>query len=57
MYEGGSVQFGPRDAYSVMNYRPEPPAITQNDINSARAFYGYNQGYIGNMPVRDYIPY
>ena len=34
MYEGGSVQFGPRDPYSVMNYRSEPPRITTNDIVS-----------------------
>lgn len=34
MHEGGSVQFGPRDPYSVMNYRSEPPRITTNDIVS-----------------------
>ncbi|KAF7510322.1 hypothetical protein GJ744_006818 [Endocarpon pusillum] len=56
-YEGGSVQFGTRDAYSVMNYRDEPPTLTQKDIDTARAFYAYTGEYIGSMPVRDYIPY
>ncbi|KAI9670129.1 MAG: hypothetical protein M1817_004466 [Caeruleum heppii] len=57
MYEGGSVQFGPRDPYSVMNYRDEPPVITQKDIDGAKAFYGYTGAHIGSMPVKDYIPF
>jgi hypothetical protein len=35
----GGFQFGPRDPLSVMNYRTEPPMITQNDVDCTTALY------------------
>lgn len=55
--EGGAVQWGPKDEYSVMNYRPEPPKITAHDINGTRQFYQAPTGsLIGSMQVKDWIP-
>ena len=54
--EGGSVRFGPRDQYSVMNYRQEPPKLTQLDIDGTRAFYNYSGSHISGMAIKDWIP-
>lgn len=54
--EGGSVQFGPRDQYSVMNYRPEPPKITQLDTDGTKSFYRYTGTSISSMAIKDWIP-
>ena len=54
--EGGSVQFGPRDEFSVMNYRQEPPKITQLDADGAKDFYSYTGTSISGMEIKDWIP-
>jgi hypothetical protein len=54
--EGGSVQWGDRDEYSVMNYRGEPPAVTQKDIDGAKSFYAFTGTQIGGMLIHDHIP-
>lgn len=55
--EGGSVQFGPRDEFSVMNYRNEPPRITQKDVEGAREFYKVPGGAtISSMQIKDWVP-
>ena len=54
--EGGAIQLGPRDPLSVMNYRPEPPMITQFDVETTRAFYGIPGGNIGLVPLQLFVP-
>lgn len=54
--EGGAVQLGPRDPFSVMNYRSEPPMITESDIASTRKFYAIPGGNIGNVPLELFVP-
>ena len=55
--EGGATQWGPKDEYSVMNYRNEPPRLTQNDVRGAREFYNVRTpASIGGMMVKDWIP-
>lgn len=55
--EGGAVQWGPKDEYSVMNYRAEPPKITAHDENCTKEFYKVPTGsWIGGMQVKDWIP-
>jgi hypothetical protein len=52
----GGFQFGPRDPLSVMNYRSEPPMITQNDVDCATALYLLPGGKIGTIPLALYVP-
>ncbi|KAK6430749.1 hypothetical protein LTR95_013093 [Oleoguttula sp. CCFEE 5521] len=54
--EGGAVQWGPDDPLSVMNYRPEAPMITAQDISSTKAFYNYTGASINGVPVQLFVP-
>lgn len=54
--EVGGFQFGPRDPLSVMNYRSEPPMITQNDVDCTTALYWLPGGKIGNIRLALYVP-
>ncbi|KAA8564728.1 hypothetical protein MFRU_013g02390 [Monilinia fructicola] len=60
--EGGAEQLGPRNEFSVMNYRREPPEIQQSDIDSTRLFYQLKKDQNGKAPkvgmteVKDYTP-
>lgn len=54
--EASGFQFGPRDALSVMNYRTEPPMITQNDVDCTTALYLIPGGKVGTIPLKLYVP-
>lgn len=55
--EGGAVYWGPMDEYSVMNYRNEPPKITNLDVEGTRKFYQIvTPASIGGMAIKDWIP-
>lgn len=57
LYEGGAVQVGERNEFSVMNYRREPPEIQPSDIASTQAFYKLNMGdKISQSEIIDYTP-
>lgn len=54
--EASGFQFGPRDESSVMNYRSEPPMITDNDVACTTALYLIPGGRIGTLPLKLYVP-
>ncbi|KAK0672542.1 hypothetical protein QBC41DRAFT_380442 [Cercophora samala] len=57
-----SVQLGPRNELSVMNYSRSPPEIQPSDVESTRAFYALREGeggapaMVGLTEVVDYEP-
>ncbi|CAD6451215.1 1f73271d-784a-4f39-b425-d6c92721710b [Sclerotinia trifoliorum] len=62
MYEGGDKQLGPRNEFSVMNYRLELPKIQPSDIDFTKKFYQLKKDKngrsprVGMTPVKDYTP-
>ncbi|OQO08921.1 hypothetical protein B0A48_05811 [Cryoendolithus antarcticus] len=54
--EGGAVHWGPDDPLSVMNYRPEAPMVTAQDIALTQAFYNYTKADIDGVPVQVFVP-
>ncbi|KAK4671391.1 hypothetical protein QC764_0094760 [Podospora pseudoanserina] len=57
-----SVQLGPRNEKSVMNYSRAPPEIQVSDVESTKAFYALREGeggvpaMVGLTEVVDYVP-
>lgn len=54
--EDGAILIGARDLLSVMNYRPEAPMITQDDIKYTKIFYDFNGPSIQGVPMQLFVP-
>jgi len=54
--EGGAILIGARDPFSVMNYRPEAPMITQEDIKYTKIFYDFSGPSIQGVPMQLFVP-
>lgn len=53
--EGDTVQIGPRQKGSVMDYE-FPPTIRKSDVESTRLFYNLTGGQFKGWPIVDWEP-
>ncbi|PVH68135.1 zincin [Cadophora sp. DSE1049] len=53
--EGGAIQWGSTNPYSVMGYQ-FPPQIQQSDVTDTRSFYNFTGGSVGGYRVTDVFP-